>query len=141
MRNLDIPAGPVVLIEDDGDTEQLVLRRLRKAGVGDVVVLRDGQEAIEWFRSATGPAQLVLLDIKLPRIDGFAVLKEIRGFDSTRDSRVVMFSSDGSVETATRALACGADDFAVKPVDNAELSATICGIVTRFCLTPASAPA
>ena len=141
MRNLDIPEGPVVLIEDDGDTEQLVLRKLRKAGVGDVVVLRDGQEAIDWFRFAPGPAQLVLLDVKLPRVDGFAVLKSIRSFTSTRDSRVVMFSSDGSVELATRALAWGADDFAVKPVDNAELAETIRGIVARFCLTATPAGA
>lgn len=139
MRNLDIPSGPVILIEDDGDTEKLILRKLRQVGVTDVIVLRDGQEAIDWFRAATEASPLVFLDVKLPRVDGFSVLKQIRSIGRTSESRVVMFSSDGSVELATRALACGADDFAVKPVDNAELANTIRGIVARFCPAPASA--
>ncbi len=131
MHERHHPNPILVLVEDDADTEMLVLRILTKIGIHEVVVIRDGQDAIDWFFQSNARPNLVLLDMKLPRVDGLDVLREIRPRDAAKSAAIVMFSTVGSIETVTRAMSLGANDFAVKPVDTNRLQDVIHDIVGK----------
>jgi len=126
----------LVLVEDDVDTEMLVVRMLAKNGIHEVKVLRDGQDAIDWFQESAARPVLVLLDMKLPRVDGLGVLREIRQLPTVQSTAIVMFSTVGSIETVTRAMSLGANDFAVKPVDTNRLQDVIQDVIRKY-VTPA----
>lgn len=92
----------VLLVEDNGDDEFLALRALRKLGYKNVAVARDGKEAITMLigdESAGKPAQMdpppaiILLDLRLPKLDGLEVLRELRRCERTRDSQVYVLTS------------------------------------------------
>jgi two-component system response regulator len=83
----------IVLVEDNANDEELTLRALRKSKIGNrVVVLRDGAEALDYFfcrgshagRPASDVVQVVLLDLKLPKVDGLDVLRALRADERTR---------------------------------------------------------
>ena len=131
MHEMHHPHPILVLVEDDADTEMLVLRILNKIGIRAVVVLRDGQDAIDWFTQSSARPLLVLLDMKLPRVDGLDVLREIRSMVAAKSAAIVMFSTVGTIETVTRAMRLGANDFAVKPVDTNRLQNVIHDLVGK----------
>ena len=131
MLEWNHPDPVLVLVEDDRDTETLVLRILSKIGVHEIAVIRDGQDAIDYFRHATARPQLVLLDVKLPRVDGLDVLREIRFNPAAESAAIVMFSSVGTIEIVTRAMSLGANDFAVKPVDTNRLHDVIHDLIGK----------
>jgi two-component system response regulator len=98
-----------------------MLRAFRQAGVThEVVVARDGAAALERLlpagREPVLPA-LVLLDLKLPRVDGFEVLRRLRADGRTRLVPVVVLSASGEAEDVARSLECGANAYVRKPVD------------------------
>jgi two-component system response regulator len=115
----------ILLVEDNPNDEQLTLRAFRKLDVSsDFVVARDGAEAMEYLegtgRYASGarplPA-LVLLDLKLPRVDGLEVLRRIRAGHRTRHVPVVVFTGSSQGEDRARSYAFGATAYVHKPVD------------------------
>jgi two-component system, response regulator len=115
----------IMLVEDNPRDEALTLRALRKSNVANkVVVARDGVEALDYLfgrgehasRGAQTP-QLVLLDLKLPRVDGLQVLREIRADERTRRLPVVVFTSSGEEEDLIKSYDLGANSFVRKPVD------------------------
>ena len=92
----------ILLVEDNPDDEALTLRALRKANVrNDVVVARDGVEALDYLfgdgahagRDVSVMPQVVLLDLKLPRIDGLEVLRRLRADERTKLLPVVILTS------------------------------------------------
>jgi len=125
-------SGLIVLIEDDADTEDLVLRAFRRAGQRDIFVARDGHAALLGLGSLDSAPALILLDIKLPGIDGFEVLTRIRSCEVCSGAPVVLFSSDGDAAMVTRGLSMGASEYIQKPVSYDELASQVEGIVDRY---------
>lgn len=112
----------ILLVEDNPDDEALTLRALRKANVmNPVVVAHDGVEALEYLLGAGSAAralpQLVLLDLKLPRIDGLEVLKRVRTDERTRLLPVVILTSSNEEEDRLAGYSLGANSYVRKPVD------------------------
>jgi two-component system response regulator len=113
---------PILLVEDNPDDLELTQLALREAKVANaLVVARDGVEALDLlFRDAQGgPLRpvVVLLDLKLPRIDGLQVLERIRSDARTRDLPVVVLTSSDEEEDRHRSYALHANSYVRKPVD------------------------
>lgn len=120
----------ILLVEDDPDDEELTLRALRKADVAnEIEVCRDGQDALDFIfckgEYSTRPPVLpiaILLDLKLPKLDGVELLKRLRDDDRTKHIPVVMLTSSGEQEDMERAYAAGANSYIRKPVDFADFA-------------------
>ncbi len=120
-------SGTVLLIEDNPADEELVLKVLRK-GKPDrhIHVVHDGEEALEWLYGAKAPGgsflpRLILLDIKLPKIDGLEVLETVKKSAQTADIPVVVFTSSREPGDINASYRLGANSYIVKPVMYPEL--------------------
>jgi len=117
---------PILLVEDNPDDVDLTLRAFRKNRIlNEVVVARDGVEALDYL-FATGthtdrnPAEVpavVLLDLKLPRVDGLEVLRRLRADERTQLLRVVVLTSSKEETDVLRSYTHGANSYIRKPVD------------------------
>ncbi|MEO7733879.1 MAG: response regulator [Kofleriaceae bacterium] len=116
----------ILLIEDNEDDELLTVRALRKNKIAnEIVVARTGEEALEFLfatgayagRDPTRTPQLILLDLNLPKIDGFEVLRRIRADARTKLLPVVILTSSKQDEDVINGYACGANSYVRKPVD------------------------
>ena len=116
----------ILLVEDNRDDEELTLRALAKSNITNrVVVVRDGVEALDWMfrrgahaaRPESETAQVVLLDLKLPKIDGLQVLREIRACEATKRTPVVILTSSVEEQDLVRGYDLGANSYIRKPVD------------------------
>jgi two-component system response regulator TctD len=116
----------ILLVEDDPEIGDAVLRRLRRDGYA-VDWQRDGRSADEVLQYQR--YELVVLDIGLPRLDGFAVLRNLRG----RGDRtpVLMLTARSNIEDRVDALDVGADDYLSKPFDARELDARCRALLRR----------
>lgn len=108
----------ILLVDDDPDDVFMTKRLLLKAGVRNgIVTLSNGQEALDYLKGvcAAGPRPcLLLLDLKLPRVDGFEVLAWIREQRQLRDLKVVILSGSDEPRDRQRARSLGADGYLVK---------------------------
>jgi two-component system response regulator len=118
---------PILLVEDNPDDEALTLRALAISRVGNrVVVARDGAEALAYLLGTPeAPAlgqlpALVLLDLKLPKVDGLGVLQQLRAAPRTRRLPVVILTSSGEDRDLVGAYELGANSYVRKPVDFVE---------------------
>jgi two-component system response regulator len=118
--------GIILLVEDNPDDVELTLRAFRRSKVAnDVIVVRDGQEALDYLfatgvhagRDAHVMPEVVLLDLKLPRVDGLEVLRRIRAEERTRRMPVVVLTSSGEERDILGSYDLGANSFVRKPVD------------------------
>ncbi|HEY4056353.1 MAG TPA: response regulator [Kofleriaceae bacterium] len=116
----------ILLVEDNPNDEELTLRALRKSQIlNRVVVARDGAEALDYLfsrgayanRSATEIPQVILLDLKLPKIDGLEVLREIRNDERTKLLPVVVLTSSLEDRDLIQSYGLGANSYVRKPVD------------------------
>lgn len=114
----------ILLVEDNRDCEELALRALRKAGYSRVTVARDGVEALgvllqDGGESAAGEAgpPVVLLDMKLPKIDGVGVLRRLRNNERTRQLNVFALSSSEDPREIEQCLDLGVLAILPKPLD------------------------
>ena len=127
----------ILLVEDNADDEFLTLRALRRSQLPAPVILRDGAEALAYlFGQAAGrdPAQLpavILLDLKLPKVDGLDVLRRIRADARTRLVRVVVLTSSNEPPDIQASYELGADSFVRKPVEF-ETYIEAVGLVGRY---------
>ncbi|MFL6031549.1 MAG: response regulator [Rubrobacteraceae bacterium] len=116
----------ILLVEDNPDDELLTLRALRKNNVlNKVVVARDGVEALDYLfgtgrysdRDTAVMPQLILLDLKLPKIDGLEVLKRLRADERTRLLPVVILTSSREEQDMLDGYGFGANSYVRKPVN------------------------
>jgi two-component system response regulator len=109
-------ARPILLVEDNPDDELLTLRAFHKSNVAmQIVVARDGVEAERLLESIS--PLLVLLDLKLPKIDGLAVLRRIRGDPRLAKLPVVVLTASREARDLEESYAAGATSFIRKPLD------------------------
>ena len=109
----------ILLVEDDPDHELLTIRALKKSNIAnDVRVARDGEEAINMILGEEGlRPQVILLDLKLPKLDGLEVLRRIRENDATRMLPVVVLTSSDEERDVVRSYKLGVNSYIRKPVN------------------------
>jgi two-component system response regulator len=116
----------ILVVEDNPDDEELTLRALRKNNIkNEVVVARDGGEALDFLfgtgayggRDVGDLPQVVLLDLKLPKLDGMEVLRRIRADERTRLLPVVILTSSKEERDLIEGYRSGANSYVRKPVD------------------------
>lgn len=116
----------ILLVEDNPDDEALTLRALRKNNIGNpVVVARNGAEALDYLfaqgaysgRDPKDVPQVVLLDLKLPKIDGLEVLKRIRADERLRALPVVVLTSSKEEQDLVNGYKFGCNSYVRKPVN------------------------
>lgn len=116
----------ILIVEDDIADEELTLRALKRTGLADeVIVARDGVEALEYLfgtgtlkgRDTRLQPQLVLLDLKMPKMDGLQVLTNLRADERTKRLPVVVLTSSSEEEDMIKSYEHGANSYVRKPVD------------------------
>ena len=121
-----MPHKCILLVEDNPDDEALTLRALEKNNIkNEVVVARDGAEALDYFfgtgsyagRDLTVMPQVTLLDLKLPKVDGLEVLRQLRANELTRLLPVVILTSSNEEQDRVTGYGLGANSYVRKPVD------------------------
>ncbi len=124
----------ILLVEDCAEDEELTVRSLRKAQIADeIVVVRDGKEALEYLfcegayqdRGRDEQPTVILLDLKLPKLDGIEVLSRLRADERTRHIPVVILTSSSEDEDVMRCYRSGANSYVRKPVSFPRFADTI----------------
>jgi two-component system response regulator len=119
-------AGEILLVEDSQADAELTLRALRNAKISyRIRVVHDGEEALDFLfcrgtyagASLEQPPRLVLLDLKLPKVDGLGVLRQIKGDSRTRTIPVVILTSSREDRDVTSSYQLGVNSYVQKPVD------------------------
>jgi two-component system response regulator len=117
---LAVEPKTILLVEDNADDEQLTLRAMRQSDIPNIIrVARDGAEALD---KLFGPGQdrlpdLVLLDLKLPKVNGLEVLEKIRANERTKTLPVVVLTSSDEERDIVESYELGANSYIRKPVD------------------------
>jgi len=123
--------GTILLVEDNPNDEALTLRALKKSNiVNRVDVVHDGAEALDYVfgrgayadRADADPPQVVLLDLKLPKVDGLEVLRQMRANERTRRQAVVILTSSVEQEDLLKGYELGVNSYVRKPVDFIEFA-------------------
>jgi CheY-like chemotaxis protein len=124
---------PILLVDDNPNDVELALAALAENHLAnDVVVVRDGAEALDYLHCrgiyklrARGNPAVVLLDLKLPKVDGLEVLKELKGHEELRQIPVVMLTSSREEQDLVRSYELGVNAYVVKPVEFGEFMTAI----------------
>jgi two-component system, response regulator len=115
----------IFLAEDNPIDVKLAQRALRQYGIdAELIVATDGQEALEMLEDGSLP-DLIVLDVNMPRNNGFQVLERVRGDEKTRHLPVVMFSTSDEPSDMARAIEMGANSYVRKPQDFDESQQTL----------------
>jgi two-component system, response regulator len=124
----------ILIVDDSQDDVDLTLHALRSEKLANkIVTVRDGEEALEFVfctgaftdRSFDHPPKLILLDLKLPKVDGMQVLKQIKGDPRTKQIPVVMMTSSKEERDLVSGYELGANSYIQKPVDFEEFRKTV----------------
>ena len=127
----------VLLVEDNADDAALTLRSLKKHNLAErVIVMTDGQEALDYLfgtgahaaRKVENRPRLVLLDLKLPKVDGLEVLERIKSDERTKQIPVVVLSSSGQERDVEESYNRGANSYVVKPVDFSKFARAVADV-------------
>src|SRR5580765_644495 len=121
-------AETILVVDDDPDIARFVEVNLRSAGY-DVAVAADGEEALE--KAAELRPDLVLLDVMMPRVDGFEVAQRLRKNPQTANTSIIMLTAKALSADKVTGLQSGADDYIIKPFDPIELLARVKGTLRR----------
>ncbi len=115
------PQPPIFLVEDNPMDVDLALRAFKKRRlVNRIEVARDGEEALAWvprWESGETLPAVILLDLKLPRVDGLEVLRQIKAHEKLRGVPIVVLTTSADSQDVRRAYELGANSYIVKPVD------------------------
>jgi len=120
---MDLQSVDILLVEDNPDHVELILRALRENNLlNQVHVVTNGEEALDFlyqrgkYANAPRPG-LILLDIKLPRVDGIEVLRRIKADPELRSIPTVMLTTSAGEQEIVESYSCGANSYIVKPLD------------------------
>lgn len=134
MSSVNFMNGIIVLVDDNADDEMLTIRALKKNSVtNELVVLRDGAEALDFFfargkyqhRDMGDTPVLILLDLKLPKINGLEVLEKLRNHEMTQLIPVVVLTTSNEAQDVMTSYRLGANSYIRKPVDFNEFTEAI----------------
>src|SRR5438874_4285343 len=140
----------ILLVEDNPDDVELTLHALRKENLANnIQVARDGEEALEFLfcsgafadRSFLRPPKLVLLDLKLPKVDGMEVLKRLKADARTRTIPVVILTSSKEERDLVNGYGLGANSYIQKPVDFDQFRDTVKNVGLYWLVINQPAPA
>ena len=124
----------LLLVEDSPDDREMALHSLKKHRLSNrILAVKDGEEALDFLfnrgpysdRNADDNPRVVLLDVKLPKIDGLEVLRQIRKNEKTRYLPVVMLTSSDAESDLVKSYQLGANSYIVKPVDFRNFTDTV----------------
>ena len=124
----------ILLVEDNPDDEELTLRALKKNNIlNEVVVAHDGVEALDYLfgagayagRDVNALPQVILLDLKLPKIDGLEVLRRVRADERTKLLPVVILTSSREEQDLINGYSLGANSYVRKPVEFNEFAEAV----------------
>ena len=121
-------ATKVLVVDDDLNIQRVLVFTLKQEGF-EVHVASDGQAGVE-MAAAIGP-DLILMDVAMPKLDGYAATQQIRAAESGRRVPIIMLTAEADVEQRVRGLRAGADDDIVKPFHPLELLARIKALLSR----------
>jgi pilus assembly protein CpaE len=122
--------GKILIVDDDPNVQRLLQYTLKQEGY-DVFVAADGAEGFRLW--GTESPDLILLDVMLPKLDGYQVAAKIRAEEGTTSHvPIIMLTAEREVEQKVRGLRAGADDYLIKPFHPAELLARIKSLLARF---------
>lgn len=131
---MEVKLTTILLVEDNRDDEALTLRALKKSNLtNEVVVVRDGAEALDYLfgtgdfagRDMSIMPHLILLDLKLPKIDGLEVLRRLRENPQTKLLPVVILTSSKEQEDLVKGYTLGANSYVRKPIDFSQFVSAI----------------
>jgi CheY-like chemotaxis protein len=108
-----------ILIVDDSGTARMLEQAALARGAWQVITARDGQEGVE--KAATDQPDLILMDVMMPRMDGFSAVRAIRSADATKAIPIIMVTTRGEPLNVEQGYQSGANDFVTKPVNTLEL--------------------
>lgn len=120
--------GLILVADDDPDIRGIVAFRLQRAGY-QTLEAASGDEALRLIRES--PPALCVLDVMMPKVNGFEVLRELRGNSATEDMLVLMLTASVQDKDVARGFEVGADDYLRKPFSNAELLERVENLLTR----------
>lgn len=125
---------PILLVEDNPDDELLTIRSLRRSNItNEIIVTRNGEEALNYLfglgswagREMSDTPAVVLLDLKLPKVDGLEVLRRIRADERTKLLPIVMLTSSSEERDIIESYQLGANSYVRKPVDFEQFSLAV----------------
>jgi two-component system, response regulator len=142
------PAHRILLVEDNPHDAELAIRELRRHHLADRLVwVQDGAAALEYVLGQAsdngeraGHPMVILLDLKLPKVDGLAVLQRLKSDERTRTIPVVILSSSREEQDVRRGYEFGANSYVVKPVDAGEFSGALCQLALYWLQRNQAAP-
>ena len=124
----------VLLVEDNDDEAELAIRELKKHNLAnDLLRVKDGEEALEFIfgtgryqgRDVELPPKVILLDLKMPKVDGIEVLQKVREDERTKKIPVVVLTSSNEEKDMVSAYELGVNSYIVKPIDFQKFSNSI----------------
>jgi two-component system response regulator len=139
----------ILLVEDDPSHRLLIRKNLENHGVAnDVYEVEDGQDALDYIygvgkyedRTRFPIPDLVLLDIKMPRVDGFGVLEKLKTDPKTKKIPVVMLTTSSRDEEIAKGYECGANAYVTKPLDFADFAKKLCDLKMFWVITAEKPP-
>jgi DNA-binding response OmpR family regulator len=112
-----------ILLVDDADTILMMERMILNRGGYELITAKDGQEAVA--KAVTERPDLILLDIVMPRMNGFEALKQLRSQEATKAIPIMMVTTRGEEENVEAGFASGCDDYITKPLNGSEVLAKV----------------
>jgi len=131
---MEIDETEILLVEDSMDDAEMTIRALKKVNLADKLVhVEDGQEAIDFLfaegkftnRKGMPHPKVILLDIKMPRVDGIEVLRRIKSEESTKRIPVVVMTSSNKEKDMMATYTLGVNSYVVKPVEFANFAKAV----------------
>lgn len=131
---MESPKFDILLIEDNSSDAELAIRVLKKNQIaGNIIHLKDGASAIDFLfgegefekRDINSKPRIILLDLKMPKVDGIEVLRKIKANELTKNIPVVILTSSREASDLEKAYSNGANSYIVKPVDFEDFSKVI----------------